>query len=118
VVPHLFTWSALLVFLLFVQGGQSMLFSIGRNETQQKNAYQLDRTQVGVHFHNTGHFRRRILRFLSLVLFHKFRRCLLGLDSDPALLRIQAVSYEYQAKKGNLLGKKTYQTISYDQWYR
>ena len=27
---------ALLVFLLFVQGGQSLLFTLGKNETQQK----------------------------------------------------------------------------------
>ncbi len=38
---------ALLVFLLFVQGGQSLLFTIGKTEIQQKNVIELDRAVSG-----------------------------------------------------------------------
>ena len=58
---------ALLVFLLFVQGGH--------------------RTQMGVYVYNPGHFRRCVLRLFPVILFDQFRRSLLGVDADTGLLR-------------------------------
>ena len=73
---------ALLVFLLFVQGGQSLLFTIGKTEIQQKML-----------LNSTG--RKWEFTFTTLVTFggaffasfHKLRRSLLGMDADLALLR-------------------------------
>ena len=61
---------ALLVFLLFVQGGQSLLFTIGKTELQQKML--LNST---------------VLRLFPVILFDQFRRSLLGVDADTGLLR-------------------------------
>ena len=100
---------ALLVFLLFVQGGQSLLFTIGKTEIQQKML-----------LNSTG--RKWEFTFTTLVTFGGaffasfplFYSTSFGGAYWVWLLLlfcfvIQAVSYEYQAKKGNLLGKKTYQ---------
>ena len=70
---------ALLVFLLFVQGGQSLLFTIGKTELQQKML-----------LNSTGRkwdFRRCVLRLFPVILFDQFRRSLLGVDADTGLLR-------------------------------
>ena len=53
----------LLVFLLFVQGGQSLLYTIGKNS--------------GI--------RRSFLRQFSPILLNQFRRSLCRLDADPLL---------------------------------
>jgi len=76
---------ALLVFLLFVQGGQSLLFTIGKTELQQKML--LNSTQMGVYVYDPGHFRRCVLRLFPVILFDQFRRSLLGVDADTGLLR-------------------------------
>ena len=72
---------ALLVFLLFVQGGQSLLFTIGKTELQQKML-----------LNSTG--RKWEFTFTTLVTFggaffasYQFRRSLLGVDADTGLLR-------------------------------
>ncbi|MDR0537849.1 MAG: cytochrome d ubiquinol oxidase subunit II [Tannerellaceae bacterium] len=100
---------ALLVFLLFVQGGQSLLFTIGKNEMQQKML-----------INSTG--RKWEFTFTTLVTFGGAFFASFPLFYSTSFggaywvwllilfcFVLQAVSYEYQAKKGNLLGKKTYQ---------
>lgn len=59
---------------------------IGRNETQQKMLINSNRRKWEFTFTTLVTFGGAFFCFL-LVLFHKFRRCLLGLDSDLALLR-------------------------------
>lgn len=100
---------ALLVFLLFVQGGQSLLFTIGKDEIQQK-----------VLMNSTG--RKWEFTFTTLVTFGGAFFASFPLFYSTSFggaywvwmiilfcFIIQAVSYEYQSKKGNLLGKRTYQ---------
>ena len=85
---------ALLVFLLFVQGGQSLLFTIGKTEIQQKML-----------LNSTG--RKGGAFFASFPLFYStsFGGAYWVWMLILLCFVIQAVSYEYQAKKGNLLGK-------------
>ena len=78
---------ALLVFLLFVQGGQSLLFHDRQNRIATKDVAELDRTQMGVYVYDPGHFRRCVLRLFPVILFDQFRRSLLGVDADTGLLR-------------------------------
>ena len=59
---------ALLVFLLFVPGANSMVFS------------------VGVYIYYTRDLRRSVLRLLPTVLQHQLRRCLLAVDAHPVQL--------------------------------
>ena len=99
----------LLVLLLFVQGGQSLLFTIGKTESEQKML-----------INSTG--RKWEFTFTTLVTFGGaffasfplFYSTSFGGAYWVWLLLLfcfvlQAVSYEFQSKKGNLLGKKTYQ---------
>ena len=100
---------SILVFLMFVQGGQSLLFMIGMTELQKM-----------MFLISTG--RKWEFTFTTLVTFGGAFFASFPLFYSTSFggaywvwmlilicFVLQAVSYEYQAKKGNLLGKKTYQ---------
>lgn len=100
---------ALLVFLLFVQGGQSLLFTVGKTEIQQK--MMLNSTGRKWEFTFTTLVTFGGAFFASFPLFYStsFGGAYWVWMAVLLCFVIQAVSYEYQSKKGNLLGKKTYQ---------
>ncbi len=100
---------ALLVFLLFVQGGQSLFFSLGKDLTERR----LLVNSVG---------RKWEFTFTTLVVFGGAFFASFPLFYSTSFggaywvwmlilfcFIIQAVSYEYQNKHGNVLGSKTYQ---------
>lgn len=100
---------ALLVFLLFVQGGNSLLFRLGRTEDE--------RTML---VNSTG--RKWEFTFTTLVTFGGAFFASFPLFYSTSFggaywlwmiilftFVLQAVSYEFQSKLGNLLGKRTYQ---------
>lgn len=101
----------LFVFMLFVGGGQSLLFCIGKNETQK----DLMINALG---------RKWELSFTTLVMFGGAAFAAFPLFYASyfggaywlwlAILFcfiIQAVSYEYRKKKANFLGQKTYESF-------
>lgn len=99
----------LLVFLLFVQGGQSLLFCLGRTgEHRAMMTFVLARKWEFT-FTTLVTFGGAL--FASFPLFYStsfggaYWLWMLILLSFV----IQAVSYEFMNKKGNLLGKKTYE---------
>lgn len=102
---------ALLVFLLFVQGGQSLLFTVGKTEIQQK--MMLNSTGRKWEFTFTTLVTFGGAFFASFPLFYStsFGGAYWVWMAILLCFVIQAVSYEYQSKKGNLLGKKTYQVF-------
>lgn len=100
---------ALLVFLLFVQGGNSLLFRLGKTEEE--------RTMI---INSTG--RKWEFTFTTLVTFGGAFFASFPLFYSTSFggaywlwmiilfsFVLQAVSYEFQSKLGNLLGKRTYQ---------
>ena len=102
---------ALLVFLLFVQGGQSLFFSIGKEQLERK----LLVNSVG---------RKWEFTFTTLVVFGGGFFASFPLFYSTSFggaywvwmlilfcFIIQAVSYEYQNKNGNVLGSKVYQSF-------
>lgn len=102
---------AILVFLLFVQGGNSLLFNLGRSE--------MERTML---VNSTG--RKWEFTFTTLVTFGGAFFASFPLFYSTSFggaywlwmiilfsFVLQAVSYEFQSKIGNLLGKKTYQVF-------
>ena len=102
---------ALLVFLLFVQGGQSLFFSLGKEPLERK----LLVNSVG---------RKWEFTFTTLVVFGGGFFASFPLFYSTSFggaywvwmlilfcFIIQAISYEYQNKNGNVLGSKTYQTF-------
>ncbi len=102
---------AILVFLLFVQGGQSLLFTVGKTEIQQK--MMLNSTGRKWEFTFTTLVTFGGAFFASFPLFYStsFGGAYWVWMAILICFVIQAVSYEYQSKKGNLLGKKTYQVF-------
>ena len=102
---------ALLVFLLFVQGGNSLLFCLGKTEEQKK-----------MMINSTG--RKWEFTFTTLVTFGGACFASFPLFYSTSFggaywlwmiilfsFVLQAVSYEFQSKAGNLLGKTTYRTF-------
>ncbi len=100
---------ALLVFLLFVQGGQSLIFTLGKDKGNRKMLVN----SVG---------RKWEFTFTTLVVFggaffasfpYFYSTSFNGAYWVWMLILfcfiIQAVSYEYQNKNGNIWGSKTYQ---------
>ena len=99
---------ALLVFLLFVQGGQAMLYTIGRTETERNlivnslgRKWELTFTTL-VTF--GGAFFASFPLFYSTSFGGAFYVWMLIL----LVFVIQAVSYEYRRKPSNFLGEKTF----------
>ena len=99
---------ALLVFLLFVQGANSLVYSLGRTEEGQLKVIE-----------STGH--KWEITFTTLVTFGGAFFASFPLFYSTSFggaywlwmiilfsFVLQAVSYEFQHRKGNLLGMRTY----------
>lgn len=102
---------ALLVFLLFVQGGNSLLFCLGKTEEQRK--MMINSTGRKWEFTFTtlvtfgGAFFASFPLFYSTSFGGAYWLWMIILFSFV----LQAVSYEFQSKAGNLLGKTTYRVF-------
>ena len=100
---------AILVFLLFVQGGNSLLFSVG--QTDEERRLLVNSTGRKWEFTFTtlvtfgGAFFASFPLFYSTSFGGAYWLWMIILFSFV----LQAVSYEFQSKLGNLLGKRTYQ---------
>lgn len=102
---------ALLVFLMFVQGANAMLFSLGRNDAERR-----------LLVNSTG--RKWELTFTTLVTFGGAFFASFPLFYSTSFggaywlwmiilftFVLQAVSYEFQNKMGNFLGPKSFQVM-------
>ena len=102
---------AILVFLLFVQGGNSLLFCLGKTEEHRKMLVNSTSRKWEFTFTTLVTFGGAF--FASFPLFYStsfggaYWLWMIILFSFV----LQAVSYEFQSKAGNLLGKKTYRTF-------
>lgn len=100
---------ALLVFLLFVQGGNSLLFRLAH--TEEERTLMINSTGRKWEFTFTtlvtfgGAFFASFPLFYSTSFGGAYWLWMIILFSFV----LQAVSYEFQSKLGNLLGKRTYQ---------
>ena len=103
--------AGIFAFLLFVQGGQSMLFSLSKTKDEKKLITNI----LGRKWHYTfttlvvfgGAF------FASFPLFYStsFGGAYWLWMAILFCFTLQAVSYEFQSQPGNFLGKKTYRTF-------
>ena len=98
----------LLVFLLFVQGGQSLLFSIGKSETEQKMLVNSTGRKWEFTFTTLVTFGGAFFASFPLFYSTSFGGAYWVWLLILLCFVLQAVSYEFQSKNGNLLGKKTY----------
>ena len=99
---------ALLVFLLFVQGGQSLLFTIGKTEVEHKMIMNSTGRKWEFTFTTLVTFGGAFFASFPLFYSTSFGGAYWVWMLILLCFVLQAVSYEYQSKKGNLLGKKTY----------
>ena len=99
---------ALLVFLLFVQGANSMVYSLGRTEEGQRKVLDSTGRKWEITFTTLVTFGGAF--FASFPLFYStsfggaYWLWMIILFSFV----LQAVSYEFQHSRGNLLGTRTY----------
>ncbi|MDR0757312.1 MAG: cytochrome d ubiquinol oxidase subunit II [Tannerella sp.] len=100
---------AILVFLMFVQGGQSLLFTVGKTEMQQKMLLNSTGRKWEFTFTTLVTFGGAFFASFPLFYSTSFGGAYWVWILILLCFVLQAVSYEYQSKKGNLLGKKTYQ---------
>lgn len=102
---------ALLVFLMFVQGANSMLFSLGRTEAERRLLVNSTGRKWEFTFTTLitfgGAFFASFPLFYSTSFGGAYWVWMILLFSFVA----QAVSYEFQNKLGNLLGVRTFQTM-------
>lgn len=102
---------ALLVFLLFVQGGNSLLFCLGKTEEHRKMMVNSTGRKWEFTFTTLVTFGGAF--FASFPLFYStsfggaYWLWMIILFSFV----LQAVSYEFQSKAGNLLGRNTYRVF-------
>lgn len=100
---------AILVFLLFVQGGNSLLFRVGKSDDERRLLVNSTGRKWEFTFTTLVTFGGAF--FASFPLFYStsfggaYWLWMIILFSFV----LQAVSYEFQGKAGNLLGKRTYQ---------
>lgn len=102
---------ALLVLLLFVQGGQSLIFSIGKTENEQKMLINSTGRKWEFTFTTLVTFGGAFFASFPLFYSTSFGGAYWVWILILLCFVLQAVSYEFQSKKGNLLGKKTYQVF-------
>lgn len=99
---------ALLVFLMFVQGANSLVYSLGRTEEEQRKVIESTGRKWEITFTTLVTFGGAF--FASFPLFYStsfggaYWLWMIILFSFV----LQAVSYEFQHRKGNLLGTRTY----------
>ncbi|MFC4666036.1 cytochrome d ubiquinol oxidase subunit II [Falsiporphyromonas endometrii] len=102
---------ALLVFLLFVQGGQSFLFSLGKDKLTQRMMVNSIGRKWEFTFTTLVTFGGAFFASFPLFYSTSFGGAYWVWILILLCFVIQAVSYEYQNKKGNIWGSKTYQVF-------
>lgn len=98
----------LLVFLLFVQGGQSLLLQLGKTEAQRQLLLESTGKKWELTFTTLVTFGGAFFASFPLFYSTSFGGAYWVWMLILLCFVLQAVSYEYQMRKGNLLGKKTY----------
>ena len=99
---------ALLVFLMFVQGGQSMIFSLPGNETQKTMIVNALGRKWEFTFTTLVTFGGAFFASFPLFYASSFGGAYWVWIAILFSFIIQAIAYEYRSKPANLLGKKTF----------
>lgn len=102
---------AILVFLLFVQGGQTLLFGTAKNEEEKSLLVNAFGHKWEFTFTTLVTFGGAMFASFPLYYSTSFGGAYWLWITILFLFVIQAVSYEFRKKAGNLLGAKTYETF-------
>lgn len=102
---------ALFVFLMFVQGGQSLLWQIGRTETERRMLLLATGRKWELTFTTLVTFGGAFFASFPLFYSTSFGGAYWVWVLILLCFVIQAVSYEFQLKHANLLGTTTYRAF-------
>ena len=100
---------ALLVLMLFVQGGQALLFALGKNDIERKMIVNATGRKWELTFTRLVTFGGAFFASFPLFYSTSFGGAYWLWMAILLTFVIQAVSYEFQNKMGNLLGAHTFQ---------
>lgn len=103
--------ASLLVFLMFVQGGQSMIFSLPKNELQKAMLVNAMGRKWEFTFTTLVTFGGAFFASFPLFYSASFGGAYWVWIAILFSFIIQAIAYEYRSKPANVLGKKTFDTF-------
>lgn len=101
----------LLAFLLFVQGGQTMLFSLAKEDKERAILVNALGRKWEYTFTTLVTFGGALFASFPLFYSTSFGGAYWVWMAILFCFVLQAVSYEFQSKKGNIYGRKTYQVF-------
>ncbi len=104
---------ALLVFLLFVQGGQTLIYRLGKTDTERTLIVNILGRKWEFTFTTLVTFGGAFFASFPLFYSTSFGGAYWVWMIILFAFIIQAVSYEYRTKPGNFLGKKTFEVFLY-----
>jgi cytochrome d ubiquinol oxidase subunit II len=102
---------ALLVFLLFVQGGQTLIYSLGKNETERAILVNSLGRKWEFTFTTLVTFGGAFFASFPLFYSTSFGGAYWVWMIILFCFVIQAVSYEYRSKPSNVFGPRTFETL-------
>jgi cytochrome d ubiquinol oxidase subunit II len=102
---------AILVFLMFVQGGQTLIYTIGKTNDERTLLINLLGRKWEFTFTTLVTFGGAFFASFPLFYSTSFGGAYWVWMVILFAFIIQAVSYEYRSKAGNFLGKRTYETF-------
>ena len=102
---------ALLVFLLFVQGGQGLLYTMGRTEAERDLGVNALGRKWEFTFTTLVTFGGAFFASFPLFYSTSFGGAFYVWMAILLVFVVQAVSYEYRRKPSNVLGQRTYEAF-------
>ena len=105
--------ASLLVFLMFVQGGQSLIFSLPKSDTQKSMIVNAMGRKWEFTFTTLVTFGGAFFASFPLFYSTSFGGAYWVWMLILLAFVIQAIAYEYRTKPNNFLGKKFFEHISF-----
>ncbi len=102
---------ALLVFLLFVQGGQTLIYRLGKTDAERSILVNILGRKWELTFTTLVTFGGAFFASFPLFYSTSFGGAYWVWIAILLCFVLQAVAYEYRTKPGNVLGKRTYETF-------
>lgn len=102
-----------LVFLLFVQGGQTLIGTLGKNEEERTMVINSIGRKWEFTFTTLVVFAAGMFASFPLFYATTFGGAYYAWKIFLVCFVLQAISFEFRRKKGNLLGQKTYEGFLY-----
>jgi cytochrome bd ubiquinol oxidase subunit II len=102
---------SLLVFLLFVQGGQTLIYTLGKNETERTMLVNCLGRKWEFTFTTLVTFGGAFFASFPLFYSTSFGGAYWAWMAVLFCFIIQAIAYEYRSKPGNVYGHRTFETF-------